>query len=197
VSIDLTRRELLETTALGGAASLVVGPSDSIAWAEVPDEAIETEVEVALDVNSVTRRVTVDLRSTLLDTLRETIGLTGTKKGCDRGECGACTVHIDGRRVLSCMTLAVMAEGWDITTIEGLTVGEELHPVQAAFIEQDAFQCGYCTSGQIMSAVACIREGHTGSDAEIREFMSGNICRCSAYPQILAAVRSAATAERI
>jgi xanthine dehydrogenase YagT iron-sulfur-binding subunit len=142
----------------------------------------------------VNHALSIDTRATLLDTLRERIGLTGTKKGCDRGECGACTVHVDGRRVLGCTTLAVMADGRPITTIEGLSAGDVLHPVQAAFIEHDAFQCGYCTSGQIMSAVACIREGHAGSTAEVAEFMSGNLCRCSAYPQIRAAVLAAAKA---
>ncbi|WP_225768774.1 (2Fe-2S)-binding protein [Inquilinus sp. Marseille-Q2685] len=148
--------------------------------------------EAALRVNGRTRRLRIDPRVTLLDALRDHLGLTGAKKGCDRGECGACTVHIDGRRALSCLTLAVMAEGREITTIEGLAESDRLHPVQAAFIEHDAFQCGFCTPGQIMSAVACIREGHAGSDDEIREFMSGNLCRCAAYPQIVAAVRAAA-----
>jgi len=123
--------------------------------------------------------------------LRERLGLTGTKKSCDRGECGACTVHVEGKRVLSCMTLAVLADGKQVTTIEGLARDGKLHPVQAAFVEHDAFQCGFCTPGQIMSAVACIREGHAGSADEIREFMSGNICRCSAYPQIVAAIQAA------
>jgi xanthine dehydrogenase YagT iron-sulfur-binding subunit len=145
---------------------------------------------IALRVNGTSYSIEVDTRATLLDTLRERLQLTGTKKGCDRGECGACTVHVNGRRVNSCMTLAVMQEGAEITTIEGLLAGGELHPVQAAFIEHDGFQCGYCTPGQIMSAVACIREGHTGSDEEVREWMSGNICRCSAYPNIVAAVRA-------
>ncbi len=149
---------------------------------------------VTLQVNGRSRQLRIDPRVTLLDALRDHLGLTGTKKGCDRGECGACTVHIDGRRALSCLTLAVMAEGREITTIEGLAEGDRLHPVQAAFIEHDAFQCGFCTPGQIMSAVACIREGHAGSDDEIREFMSGNLCRCAAYPQIVAAVRAAAAA---
>ncbi|HKU95945.1 MAG TPA: (2Fe-2S)-binding protein [Vineibacter sp.] len=152
---------------------------------------------VSLRINGDLHRLQVDSRATLLDTLRERLALTGTKKGCDRGECGACTVHIDGRRVLSCLTLAVMAEGRDITTIEGLAPPDELHPVQAAFIEHDALQCGFCTPGQVMSAVACIREGHAGSDAAIREFMSGNLCRCSAYPQIVAAVRAAAAAGAV
>lgn len=149
-------------------------------------------VQLTLRVNGVERTVHLEPRVTLLDALRERLGLTGTKKGCDRGECGACTVHVDGRRINSCMTLAVMQQGKAITTIEGLAEGEALHPVQAAFIEHDAFQCGYCTPGQIMSAVACIREGHAGSPAEIREWMSGNLCRCGAYPNIVAAVRAAA-----
>lgn len=156
----------------------------------------EPSATIVLRINGAEHRLErIDPRATLLDALRERIGLTGTKKGCDRGECGACTVHLDGRRALSCLTLAVMAEGREVTTIEGLASPEGgLHPIQAAFIEQDAFQCGFCTPGQIMSAVALIREGHTRSDAEIREFMSGNLCRCSAYPQIVAAVRAAAEA---
>jgi xanthine dehydrogenase YagT iron-sulfur-binding subunit len=146
-----------------------------------------------LRVNGLTHELQLDPRTTLVEALRERLALMGTKKSCDRGECGACTVHVDGRRVLACMTLAVMADGKSITTIEGLAPPDGgLHPVQAAFIEHDAFQCGYCTPGQIMSAVACIDEGHASSDDEIREFMSGNICRCSAYPQIVAAVRAAA-----
>ena len=147
---------------------------------------------VTLRINGAVHQLTIDPRATLLDTLRERLGLTGAKKGCDRGECGACTVHVNGRRINACMTLAVMHEGQEITTIEGLAVGEAVHAVQAAFIEHDAFQCGYCTPGQIMSAVACIHEGHAGSVAEIREWMSGNLCRCSAYPNIVAAVHAAA-----
>jgi xanthine dehydrogenase YagT iron-sulfur-binding subunit len=159
---------------------------------ERPDDGEPTRFTASLRVNGDSHRLELDTRITLLDALREHLGLIGTKKGCDRGECGACTVHIDGQRALACMTLAVLADGKRVTTIEGLARSGELHPVQAAFIAQDAFQCGYCTPGQIMSAVACIREGHAGSDAEIREFMSGNICRCSAYPQIVAAVKAAA-----
>ena len=153
-------------------------------------------IHIALDINGQRHELDIEPRVTLLDALREHLSLTGTKKGCDQGQCGACTCHVDGKRVLSCLTLAAQAEGREITTIEGLT-GEagDLHPVQAAFIEQDAFQCGYCTPGQIMSAVACIREGHAGSDAEIREYMSGNLCRCGAYPNIVAAVRDAAAAS--
>lgn len=148
-----------------------------------------------LDINGRTHAIALDPRVTLLDALRDHLGLTGTKKGCDHGQCGACTVHVDGARVLACLTLAAQAEGCAITTIEGLAAPDAaLHPVQAAFLEQDAFQCGYCTPGQIMSAVACIREGHAGSDDEIREYMSGNLCRCGAYPHIVAAVRQAAEA---
>jgi xanthine dehydrogenase YagT iron-sulfur-binding subunit len=146
---------------------------------------------VMLRVNGREHRLELDARVTLLDALREDLGLTGTKKGCDHGACGACTVHVDGRRVNSCLMLAVTADGRSITTIEGLaTDGEALHPMQQAFIDHDAFQCGYCTPGQIMSAVACIQEGHAGSEAVVREYMSGNLCRCGAYPNIVAAVRS-------
>lgn len=142
-------------------------------------------------VNGVRRDLRVEPRTTLVDALRDQLGLTGTKKGCDRGECGACTVHVNGRRVLACMMLAVMADGAEVTTIEGLAEDDELHPVQRAFWGQDAFQCGFCTPGQVMSAVACISEGHAGSPGEIREWMSGNLCRCAAYPQIVAAVQAA------
>jgi xanthine dehydrogenase YagT iron-sulfur-binding subunit len=145
-----------------------------------------------LSINGAGHRLSLDPRATLVDVLRERLGLTGTKKSCDRGECGACTVHLDGRPVLACMVLAVATQDHEITTIEGITEGDELHPVQRSFVNHDGFQCGYCTPGQIMSAVACVRDGHTSSDAEIREFMSGNICRCSAYPQIVAAVRAVA-----
>jgi xanthine dehydrogenase YagT iron-sulfur-binding subunit len=150
-----------------------------------------------LQINGRAHELALESRVTLLDALRDHLGLNGTKKGCDQGQCGACTVHVDGVRVLACLTLAAQVEGREITTIEGLAQpGGELHPVQAAFLEQDGFQCGYCTPAQIMSAVACIREGHTGSDAEIREYMSGNLCRCGAYPHIVAAVRQAAEGAR-
>ncbi len=154
-------------------------------------------IPLTLDINGTPHALAVEPRVTLLDALREQLHLTGTKKGCDQGQCGACTVLVDGRRVLSCLTLAVQAEGCEIATIEGIA-GEngELHPVQAAFLEHDAFQCGYCTPGQILSAVACIREGHAGSDTEIREYMSGNLCRCGAYNTIVDAVRQAAEAAR-
>ena len=150
---------------------------------------------VKLDINGEERTLTLEPRVTLLDALREHLHLTGTKKGCDQGQCGACTVHVDGQRVLACLTLAVQTEGCAITTIEGLAGPDGTpHPVQQAFMEEDAFQCGYCTPGQIMSAVACIREGRAGSDDEIREFMAGNLCRCGAYPNIVSAVRKAAEA---
>ncbi|MCA0003737.1 MULTISPECIES: (2Fe-2S)-binding protein [unclassified Mesorhizobium] len=151
-----------------------------------------TTIPVHLDINGQPHTLDLEPRVTLLDALRDRLGLTGTKKGCDHGQCGACTVHVDGERVLACLTLAAQAEGRTVTTIEGLAREGELHPVQAAFLDQDAFQCGYCTSGQIMSAAACIREGHAGSDDEIREYMAGNLCRCGAYPHIVAAVRQAA-----
>jgi xanthine dehydrogenase YagT iron-sulfur-binding subunit len=146
-------------------------------------------VGATLAVNGDTRIVDLEPRPSLLDALRERLGLTGTKKGCDHGTCGACTVWVDGRRVLSCLTLAVTCEGREITTIEGLAPDGELHPMQRAFIEHDAFQCGYCTPGQIMSAVALIGEGNAATDADIAELMSGNICRCAAYPNIRAAIR--------
>jgi xanthine dehydrogenase YagT iron-sulfur-binding subunit len=158
----------------------------------------QERLHLALRVNGAEHRIAdLDPRMSLLDLLRERLLLTGAKKGCDRGECGACTVHLDGRRVNACMVLAACAEGREVTTVEGLATPDgQLHPVQRAFIDHDAFQCGFCTPGQIMSAVACIREGHAGSDQEIREFMSGNLCRCSAYPQILAAVQAAAAQGR-
>ena len=142
-----------------------------------------------LTVNGEARELRIEPRVSLLDALREHLGLTGAKKGCDQGTCGACTVWVEGRRVLSCLTLAVTCEGRDVTTIEGLSAGDDLHPLQEAFIDHDAFQCGYCTPGQIMSAAALLAEGHT-SDGEIREWMSGNICRCAAYPHIRAAIRA-------
>lgn len=151
---------------------------------------------VHLTVNGVPATLELEPRVSLLDALREHLDLTGTKKGCDQGTCGACTVWVDRRRVLSCLTLAVACEGHEVTTIEGLASEEELHPMQRAFIEHDAFQCGYCTSGQIMSAVALIEEGNAGTDADIAEYMSGNICRCAAYPNIIAAVEQAKQAKQ-
>ncbi len=153
----------------------------------------ETPLLVTLRVNDHDHPLALDPRTTLLDALREHLGLTGTKVGCNHGTCGACTVHIDGRRQLACLVLAAAAQGRDIRTIEGLSGADgTLHPMQAAFVAHDALQCGYCTPGQIMSAVACVTEGHTRTDAEIREYMSGNLCRCGAYPNIVAAVRDVA-----
>ena len=166
--------------------------------AAVPPAAAQTLVpspaplEVVLRVNGADHRLTLDPRTTLLDGLREHLHLTGAKKGCGLGQCGACTVLMDGKRVKSCLSLAALVEGREITTIEGLAQGEQLHPLQAAFIERDAFQCGYCTPGQIMAGVACINEGHAGSAQEIRDWMSGNLCRCGAYDHIVAAIQNAA-----
>ena len=156
---------------------------------------MSNNLPLSFSINGTQRSVSVDSRTTLLDLLREHLALPGTKKGCDQGQCGACTVHIEGKSVLSCLTLAAQANGKNITTIEGLAEPSgELHAVQQAFLDCDAFQCGYCTPGQIMSAVACIRDGHANSDDEIREYMSGNICRCGAYPHIVDAVKQAAKA---
>jgi xanthine dehydrogenase YagT iron-sulfur-binding subunit len=154
------------------------------------------QMEMTLNVNGRDHRLSLDPRTTLLDALRDHLGLTGSKKGCDQGQCGACTVHVDGRRVLACLTLAATVRGRPVTTVEGLARGDELHPMQAAFVEHDAFQCGYCTPGQLMSAVACVHEGHAGDAAAIREYMSGNLCRCAAYPKIVAAVEDAAAKMR-
>jgi xanthine dehydrogenase YagT iron-sulfur-binding subunit len=154
-------------------------------------------MDIALTINGRTHRLNVEPRQILLDVLRETLGLTGTKKGCDQGQCGACTVLIGGRRVLSCFVLAATVQE-PVTTIEGLSgESEPLHPMQRAFVEHDAFQCGYCTPGQIMSAIACVTEGHAGSEDEVREYMSGNLCRCAAYPNIVQAVRQAAAEMQV
>jgi xanthine dehydrogenase YagT iron-sulfur-binding subunit len=150
------------------------------------------KLPLQVEVNGKPYSLSVEPRVTLLDFLREQLHLTGSKKGCDFGQCGACTVHVDGKRVLSCLSLAVMQNGKKITTIEGLANGDDLHPMQEAFIKYDGFQCGYCTPGQIMSALACIKEGHATSDAEIREYMSGNLCRCGAYPNIVDAIKEVA-----
>ena len=164
------------------------GPNETIqVHADVPS-AVPPEITVELQINGSSRRITVDTRVTLLDLLRNHLGLTGAKKGCDHGQCGACTVLLNGRRILSCLTLSAVAEGASITTIEGIGGTDALHPMQQAFIEQDALQCGYCTPGQIISAIACIAEGHARTEAEIREYMSGNLCRCAAYPNIVAAI---------
>ncbi|SDK20036.1 xanthine dehydrogenase YagT iron-sulfur-binding subunit [Catalinimonas alkaloidigena] len=154
------------------------------------------QVPVTLSINGQTRKLSIEPRVTLLDLLREQLDLTGTKKGCDYGQCGACTVHIDGERVNACLSLAVMQEGKKITTIEGLAQGDALHPMQAAFLKHDGYQCGYCTPGQIMSAVACLQEGHANSEEEVREYMSGNLCRCGAYPNIVKAIMDVKNGEK-
>ena len=184
-----TRRGFLKTT---GAATLVLASPQAMDEAEAQTASLNTE-RVNLTINGRSYAIDLDPRTTLLDALRERLHLTGSKKGCDHGQCGACTVLVNGRRVNSCLTLAVMHEGDEITTIEGLANGEELHPMQPAFIEHDGFQCGYCTPGQICSAVALVKENHANSDDEICEWMSGNICRCGAYPNILAAIKEAKT----
>jgi xanthine dehydrogenase YagT iron-sulfur-binding subunit len=175
--------------AVGGAvatAPLLAGCGDD----DRPDESQSTVV--GLRINGEQREIAVDNRTSLLDMLRERADLPGTKKGCDQGACGACTILLNGQRINSCLTLAVMHDGAEITTVEGLEQNGRLHPLQQAFIDEDGLQCGYCTAGQLMSGVGCIREGHTGSPAEIREWMSGNICRCGAYPNIVNAVAAAA-----
>jgi xanthine dehydrogenase YagT iron-sulfur-binding subunit len=170
------------------AQTAVIGPAAQAAAHPRPSALLA----MTLRVNGSDHALNIDPRTALLDALREHMGLMGTKKGCDHGQCGACTVLLDGERVLSCLTLAAQAQGRAIATIEGLSTGDKLHPMQQAFVDNDAFQCGYCTPGQIMSAVACVNEGRTRSDDEIREYMSGNLCRCAAYPNIVAAVRQAA-----
>lgn len=186
-----SRRDFLKKSSILTAiavAPLAVAKAAEHNLGEKLSAAFET-TPVNLTINGAKKQLNVEPRATLLDTLREQLNLTGTKKGCDYGQCGACTVHVNGQRVLSCLSLAVMHEGQEITTIEGLAKGEELHPMQQAFIQHDGFQCGYCTPGQIMSAVACINEGHANNEADIREFMSGNICRCGAYPNIVKAIQ--------
>jgi len=195
-SPDLTRREVLEAAAVTGGA-LVGGqlmPGTTPPAAAQGQARASSSLDVTLRVNGNEHRLTLDPRTTLLDALREHLHLTGSKKGCGLGQCGACTVLMDGKRVKSCLSLAALVEGREITTIEGLAQGDQLHPLQVAFIERDAFQCGYCTSGQIMAGVACIAEGHAGSAQEIRDWMSGNLCRCGAYDHIVAAIQDAAAA---
>jgi len=198
---DLTRRRLLELTAATGGA--VAGgrllpdaaPPAAAQGAPMAPTATPAALTVVLRVNGTEHRLALDPRTTLLDALREHLQLTGSKKGCGLGQCGACTVLMDGKRVKSCLSLAALVEGREITTIEGLAQGDQLHPLQTAFIERDAFQCGYCTSGQIMAGVACIAEGHARSAQEIRDWMSGNLCRCGAYDNIVAAIQDAARAS--
>jgi xanthine dehydrogenase YagT iron-sulfur-binding subunit len=197
-----TRRKFIKQVA-GTSAAIAIGPNligaASLDQVESTSRAGGTcdSVSVRLKINGKDYTLDIDPRVTLLDALRERLHLTGSKKGCDHGQCGACTVLVNGRRINSCLSLAIMHEGEEITTIEGLANGEELHPLQSAFIEHDGFQCGYCTPGQICSAVALLKENHANTDGEIREWMSGNICRCAAYPNILAAIKEAKTKVRV
>ena len=188
-----SRRSFLKQSSVLAAISLT--PQTIVHAAEKRfDERIAEAFEkmpLNVNINGIKQKLSVEPRVTLLDLLREQLHLTGTKKGCDHGQCGACTVHVNGRRINSCLTLAVTTEGKEVTTIEGLADGDKLHPMQEAFIEFDGFQCGYCTPGQIMSAVACVREGHANTPDQVREYMSGNICRCGAYSNIVDAVMTA------
>ncbi|WP_437631594.1 (2Fe-2S)-binding protein [Sorangium sp. So ce854] len=199
-SLLLTRRQFtagsiaVATAAVSGLSIYGVGHGVGCGPPDSPStDATNVDATLRLIVNGASVELGIDLRSSLLDVLREQLQLTGAKKGCDHGQCGACTVHVDGRRVASCLTLAAQADGREITTIEGLSPADgPLHPMQQAFIDHDALQCGYCTPGQIMAAVACVREGNAGSEDQIRESMSGNLCRCGAYPGIVAAILQAA-----
>ncbi|MER9593697.1 (2Fe-2S)-binding protein [Mesorhizobium sp. M0244] len=187
---SLSRRSFMTGSVSAAAAGPLMATS---AKAAAPQAAASAEPRdlsaISLRINKQPYNLALDNRTSLLDTLRDHVGLTGTKKGCDHGQCGACTVLVDGKRVLSCLSFAVMNQGHEITTVEGLASADgNLHPMQQAFIDNDAFQCGYCTPGQIMSAIGCINEGHAGSEDDIREYMSGNLCRCAAYPNIVAAV---------
>jgi xanthine dehydrogenase YagT iron-sulfur-binding subunit len=188
-----TRRHFLEAVAGIGVLPISSTPKMTSEAQRIAVATRDANGPTELQINGRLLSLALDPDTTLLDALREHAALPGTKKGCDMGSCGACTVHIDGKRVLSCLTLAIRCEGKSVTTIEGLADGDTLHPVQAAFVEHDALQCGYCTPGQIMSAAALIKEGHTTTDDEIREWMSGNICRCGAYPNIVAAIRDASS----
>src|SRR6266404_8947205 len=193
---DPTRRKFLKTTGSTAAASIIASyipahaaPDQSSGVEAAAAPHIEGAVPITLRINGKDHQLRIDPRTTLLDCVRESVVLTGTKKGCDHGQCGACTVHVNGRRVVSCLSLALMHDGEEITTIEGLGTPEAMHPMQAAFVAHDGYQCGYCTSGQIMSAVALLKEPCGPTDADVKEFMRGNICRCGAYQNIVAAIQ--------
>ena len=192
VPVALSRRSALAAAA--GAAMIAASRAKGAPAAPIAPLRVKPPQTVSVRTTVNGRRITIEIdpRTSLLDLLRERLALTGAKKGCDHGQCGACTVHIDGRRVVSCLTLAAKVEGCQVRTIEGLSQGDGLHPMQQAFIDHDALQCGYCTPGQIMAAVACVAEGHATSRSDIREYMSGNICRCGAYPGIVAAIEQVA-----
>ena len=189
MNTTFTRRELIAGTAAGVGTVSFLGETSAGAAAGAEMASPGMPIHTILRINGREHRVSHDIRASLLDTLREHIGLTGTKKGCDHGQCGACTVHVNGRRVNSCLSLALMHDGEEITTIEGLGTPDALHPMQAAFLDCDGYQCGYCTSGQIMSAVALLKEPCGKEDADVKELMSGNICRCGAYANIVAAIQ--------
>ena len=192
-----SRRNFLKSTAVSTASVALLRKAEAQNASAAPAIDPRAPVTVNVTINGTAQELSLDSRTTLLDALREHIGLTGSKKGCDQGQCGACTVMVDGQRVLGCLTLAATLEGRQVTTIEGLASADgTLHPMQQAFIDHDAFQCGYCTPGQIMSAVGCVHEGHARTDADIREYMSGNLCRCAAYPNIVAAIKQARTSMR-
>jgi len=192
-----SRRNFLATTMASSMSATFLDRSSADAAPAPERTRIRDALNLTLRVNNRNHQVSLDARTTLLDALREHLGLPGTKKGCDHGQCGACTVLVEGRRILSCLTLAASVEQQNVTTIEGLAAADgTLHPMQQAFVDHDAFQCGYCTPGQIMSAIACVHEGHARSDAQIREYMSGNLCRCAAYPNIVDAIKQAAPKMR-
>lgn len=191
--LEVTRRQVLEAGTIVSVSGMLPGAAQAQALGSHPPTLENgTTVQVSVQINGQPRVLEIDARSSLLDMLRERLGLAGAKKGCDHGQCGACTVHIDGRRVASCLTVAAKVDGREVTTIEGIGSADALHPMQQAFIDQDALQCGYCTPGQIMAAIACVKEGHASTPDQIREYMSGNICRCGAYVGIVAAIEQAA-----
>jgi len=196
-ALEITRRQTLQVGAAAGAVSLIPeARANPPSVAPVSTTENGPTVPISARINGSSVLLQIDARASLLDMLRERLGLTGAKKGCDHGQCGACTVHLDGRRITSCLTMAAKVDGREIVTIEGIAEGDTLHPMQQAFIDHDALQCGYCTPGQIMAAIACVKEGHATTRDQIREYMSGNICRCGAYVGIVAAIEDAAAKMR-